>query len=317
MKHKIIFLVLILLISSCNSNNNNDAELEKDLYKGTQGVVLEYFENNFPGEIFEGEKLEYAVKLTNKGPYRAHNMILLVSLEKSYMAFGSTLGALDNIKIENVNPLDGKTIFNPLDDFDVIELPMIAKQLDELSEYHDTFVLTTLCYDYKGIAIADVCIDPDPYDTSAREKECNVKESISLSGGQGGPVVIDRIETRMMVDDDSTVKPQFKIYVANHGQGTVLKQGMTRLVCNKESLNTEAYNIVRISKIQFSNFRKEHFDCIPEDLVLRNEQDFITCTLNPSVNEKYAYQTPLTIEIEYGYTESSSKEIKIKKILPY
>ncbi len=317
MKNKIIFLLLIILITSCTSNNNNDAELEKDLYKGTQGVILEYFENNFPDEVFENEKLDYAVKLTNKGPYTAHNIRLLVSLEKGYMTFASDPEALTNIKVREIAPLEGKTIFNPLDDFDVVELPMIVKSLDDLSEYHDTVILTTLCYDYKGIAIADVCIDPDPFDTTSREKECNLKESISLSGGQGGPVVIDKIETRMMVNDDSTVSPQFKIYVTNQGQGTVLKEGTTRLVCNKESATTEVYNIVRISKIQFSEFTKKDFNCIPEDLVLRNEQDFITCTLEKSVNENYAYQTPLTVEIVYGYTESSSKEIKIKKILPY
>ena len=322
MKQEILsFLLFIILITSCTFNNQNDAELEKELYKGTEGVVLEYFETNFPDEVFEGEGLDYAVRITNKGPYQPHNMLLLVSLEKSYMTFGDDPDALENIRIvNNLEPLDGKTIFNPLDDFEVIELPMTVKSLDDLSEYHDTFILTTLCYDYKGIAIADVCIDQDPHDTSPREKECDVKESISLSEGQGGPVVIDRIETRMMVDKGDRIRPQFKIYVSNRGQGTVLKQGTTRLVCNKESLNTETYNSIKIDKIEFSGFSTQNIECIPSELVLRNEEDFVTCTLRESFSlpkKAEAFQTPLIIEISYGYMESSSKEIKIKKILPY
>ena len=52
MKHKIVLsLLLIILITSCTFNNQNGAELEKDLYKGTQGVVLEYFETNSRGQL--------------------------------------------------------------------------------------------------------------------------------------------------------------------------------------------------------------------------------------------------------------------------
>lgn len=318
MKNKIIFLLLIILITSCTSGNN-DAQLEKDLYKGTQGVVLEYFKNNFPDEVFEEETLNYAVRITNKGPYEASNTILLVSLEKGYMNFKDGSSDLENVKARNIKTLNKKTIFNTLDDFEVVDdIGIEVRKIDGLSEYHDSIILTTLCYDYRGIAIADVCIDLDPHDTSPREKECNVKESISLSEGQGGPVVIDRIETRMLIEDDK-IMPQFKIYVSNRGRGTVLQPGSISEVCSKTSLNTETYNSVRIDSIKLSDRTTGDFECIPSELMLRNEEDFVTCTLKnrPFDKAAEAFQTPLRIEISYGYMESSSKEIKIIKILPY
>ena len=89
-------------------------------------------------------------------------------------------------------------------------------------------------------------------------------------------------------------------------------------VCNNIALNRNTYNLVRLRNIEFSNSRYSlgnGIECIPSELVLRDEEDSITCTVTGSgiSTDAPSYMTVLRVEIEYGYTESVSKEIKIKK----
>lgn len=311
----ILFIfVVMLFISSCTSSNNNSAKLQKDLYKGTEGILLNLFQDKLPDEVYEGETLSYVVKLTNKGPYPAGSSKLIFALDKGYMQFDNN----DNVKeIYNVN-LAGKTIFDNLDDFKIVEETIKVNTLDPLSEYHESIISTLFCYDYKGIAIADICIDTDPYSLSARKKACSVKDTVGLGEGQGGPVVISSVDTKMLIDNDF-IRPQFRIHITNQGAGTVIKPGTLNQVCNMNPLARDMYNSIILKNIKFSRFGIANFECLPPELVLRQEEDSITCTLKSGLIRKTdsSYTTPLEIEIEYGYMESTTKQIKIKKIPKY
>jgi hypothetical protein len=49
--------------------------------------------------------------------------------------------------------------------------------------------------------------------------------------------------------------------------------------------------------------------------MLRGGEDFIVCTLKDSISKSRSpYKTSLKIDIDYGYIESLSKELKITKI---
>ena len=320
MKNKIIFsIILLICITSCTftGKNDEDLDIEKNIYKGTRGVSMDFFENNFPDEIFENEELNLAIKIENKGAYDVKNAKILVSVEKEFMNFFNGDHVYETL-FQGRPFLQGKTYYSDFNDFHIEELRLKVKELDDLSEYHDSFILSTFCYDYKGIAIADVCIDTDPHDVKVTEKVCSEIDSISLSEGQGGPVIIDRIDTRMLVQGD-TIKPQFKIYITNKGKGTVISSGKSDEVCNKESIGFDTYNTLKITELEFSNHNLNNFECLPSDLVLLNNEDFITCTYKGTDITKNSptYLTPLKVAFEYGYTESISKEIKIRKILTY
>jgi hypothetical protein len=320
---KFLFLFVLLFLASCTPSSQTPVKLEKDLYKGTEGVVMDLFEDKLPSEVYQGEILNYIVKLTNKGPYPVSNAKLLVSLEKGYMNFNKQTSSSNfHIKvISNIN-MEGKSLFNTLDDFDIREESIKVGNIDGQSEYHDSVITTNLCYDYKGIAFADVCIDTDPYSTKPGQKPCTVKDSISLSEGQGGPVSINQIETRMLVDNyggKEYIRPQFIIHIGNQGSGFVIKPGTVDEVCSENALNDKIYNSVIINDIKFSGYTKKDFECFPEELVLMQDQDKITCILKTGaiLKESTSYTTPLEIDISYGYMFSQSKEIKIKKVLRY
>jgi hypothetical protein len=315
MKLKIIFLLTaLILLSGCDFNSNNDAVLEKDIYKGTQGVYLDFFE--LPDEVYGGEEISYIVRVENKGPYEVKGATLLVNLEKDYMSFVSQ-DCQGNTCSHPIPLLDGKDVYNTLDDFEVINLQIKTKELDDLSEIHESLILTSFCYNYEGKVFTDVCIDTDPFDTLARNKVCTVKDTISLPEGQGGPVIIDRIEPRMLLDADNVI-PQYKIYISNRGQGEVVTWGKSNTVCNNQELG-ENYNTVELTEFEVSGLKytEGQIKCIPDIISLRRDEDFITCTANTISKSRQSYVTPLKIELRYGYVESSAKEIKIKKLLKY
>lgn len=309
MKNKFLFFIIFLFIISCA---NNKTTIKKDIYTGTDGAILEFF-SNFPEYVYEQEDLNYIIKVINKGPYHVTNSKLLISLEKGYMSFsdGSNVNEIKNIKLE------GKTLINDINDFSVIEKIIKVKKIDKQSEYHNSQILTNFCYDYGGIAIKDVCIDTDPYNIKATKKSC-VSEPLSFSDGQGGPLVISLVETKMLTEGNY-LRPQFKINFQNKGQGVVIKKDSVDLVCSNQKLSEEVYNGIYLKDISFSYFHKNDFECYPEKLALKNDQDSIICTLKPGLHSRDipSYLTPLKIEIEYGYFLTYSQPIKIKKILKY
>ncbi len=309
---KQMLLLLLVIIAGCTSTGNN-AKFEKDLYTGVKGVQMTFYDT--PKTLLEEEDLSYNVKIENKGPYPVNNAIFLVSVEKGYMQFHGG----DNVFTESIS-LKGKTVYNLFDDFKLISIPIKVQKLDPQSEKHDSVILAMLCYDYHGSAFTDVCIDTDPYSTSPDKKVCSIKSSISL-GGQGGPVAISKIETRMFIENDM-IRPQFKLYLSNQGKGNVISPGSVSKVCSKNAFGQEIYNTVRLNEVEISGRKLSSGDmeCFPTEIALRENEDFITCTVKSSKGisrNTASYLTPLKIDIDYGYAESSSKEISINKILKY
>lgn len=301
-----IFLLFFLL--SCQNPSN----VQRNLYTGTEGVIFNIY-SNLPESVYENEDFNYIVKVINKGPYEVKNAKFLLTLEKGYIAFkdGNHINEISNINLE------GKTLSNNFDDFIVIEKTIKAKKIDSQSEYQETNILTSFCYDYGGILINDVCIDTDPHNFKSTKKPC-VSGNIEIKDGQGGPLKISLVESKMMTENNY-IRPQFKINFENVGKGIVIKKGSYDKVCNKDPLTEDVYNIINLKDISFSKFTKKDFECYPEELKLKNEKYSITCTLKYGLlsKEQPSYTTPLRIEIEYGYFITDSKNIKIKKILKY
>ncbi|MBT3465368.1 hypothetical protein HN451_10335 [archaeon] len=308
-KFLLMYLIsLIVLINSCTGSGNSPSITNPDLYKGTQGLEIEVI-SNLPERIFENEPFEYVVKLTNNGVYDIKNGVLTLNVEKDYLSVDGK-----NIKKENIN-LQGKEIFQTLDDFEIKQFTIKSGNLDQTSQTHETLILTSACYDFMAKAFADICIDSDPHDINPTEKECKTKK-IDLSKGQGGPVLISLIEPRMIMDDNY-LRPQFKIHVKNSGRGTVLQHGREDTFCSSGNIAREQYNKVILSELSFSTFKKNDFDCSPEPLRLKGNEDVITCTLKTGKISKDItnYLTPITLELKYGYLISNSDMVKIEKIL--
>jgi hypothetical protein len=196
-----------------------------------------------------------------------------------------------------------------------------TKKISAQSETHPSTIFATACYPYKTIFGSSVCIDPDIYGMGKGQKACDIKE-MAFPQGQGAPVAVTKIETRMLPENDETiVKPHFFIFIENKGNGEVVNLSKVEKACTNEPLEYTDFNSMQINVTLSGKL----LDCSVdtggakiETIRLRDKKDLVRCTLEEGIDlGRDAYTAPLRIELQYGYTFTISKDIIIEKILKY
>ena len=310
-------VLFLLALAGCQGNGNKNPITDVDIRNGFDGLTLEFLKNAPPDNIFEGGDgnemsiFPISVNLKNKGASDIEKGILVFSFEKAY---------IDAVKESDANrPFDikGKSIYNPNGDEEIIAINAHAKRIGAQSETHTSNILATACYPYKTIFGDSVCIDTDVYGERIGKKACSVKD-LEYTEGQGAPVAITKIEARMLPDlDENKVKPNFVIYLENRGNGEVIKLDKTADACTNKPLEYTDFNTIRIS----ASLSGKAMDCKASDddsasiIRLRDKKDMVRCTLKEGINKNFdSYTALLSIELEYGYTFTASKDIIIEKI---
>ena len=336
-KKLIIIFAILLFVLGCKGGKKEyqPALTTKDLYTGTDGLEMEFLENAPSEEVFENGPLPVGLRLYNKGVHNIENGYLSLTLEKDYMEVNErTLRSMEErvqfSDSEHINfNLNGQSMENPKGDQDILTFTVNTKNLsktDPQSETHTSPIIITACYKYQTKATETVCVDTGVYDLKKREKPCEVK-TITLDG-QGAPVAVTEIKTEMLPDKDNTllIKPRFTIKVKNLGKGEVIKGNDETLTkaCSSAPLYYPEWNIIN-AKVYISTMDEEDkLDCdmstkgTNDDgiLNLKNKEDSIRCIYEKGFDEKKGtFSTPIYIELAYGYTDTISKDIKIKRII--
>lgn len=317
----LFFALSLLAITGCkggfgSGSGNNAPITDADVRKGLDGIAAEFIKNAPPEKVFEDSIFPIGINLENKGAFDIESGFLSIGLEKAYMDFLNENDELKNFKIK------GKSIFNLNGDEEFITFNAQAKKVGAQSETHPSIIFATVCYPYKTILGTSVCVDTDIFGTGLRDKACEVMD-LEFNGGQGAPVAITKIETRMFPDpSNDRIKPHFIIHVENKGNGEVIIPDQNKIMdaCTSTSLNFNDFNRITI-KAFLSN---KELNCnIGDDidnpeLRLRDKIDIARCTLDEGIERNTdAFTSPLRIELDYGYTFTISKDITIEKILKY
>ena len=307
-------ILFLLILSACNIGSSTKSITDADVRKGTDGLALAFIKNAPPENVFEQSTFPIAIDLKNKGASDIENGVFAMGFEKEYVdTSGKDPKSVFNLK--------GKSIFNLNGDEKFIELNAKAKQVGSQSETHPSTIFATACYPYKTILGTSVCIDTDIFGTKLRNKACEVKDLL-FNNGQGAPVAITKIESKMLpVEDESMIKPQFIIHIENKGNGEVIKSEKIGSVCTNEPLDFRDFNIIQIKASLSEN---EKLNCnidgteTTAESRLRQKKSIARCTLENGIQRNIdAYTSPLRIELDYGYTFTISKDIIIEKILKY
>ena len=301
-------LTLLFVLTSCGPKvPGGDQPLDtaaalQQVKTGTQGVEVSLVQNYPPPTIYDQNELIALVEVKNKGNYDLELQdcfIRATGFDRNIIR-----GGFDQPRAcaEGLNILEGKNVYNLDGAFNQIEFksPNIALPFG-IPDYNPTLNFLT-CYNYKTKASPQVCIDPLLYQVSSQQKSCDYRRGISIGGGQGGPVGVSNIGVDMVGN-----RAIFDISVSNFGSGSVLSPFANIQSCGDANLNRQDFD-----KVGYSVRLADAIgNCNPRDNIVRlsNGRGKIICSFD--IPGTTAYETPILVDLNYGYMQSTSKPIKI------
>ncbi len=300
----LMFMCLIIFLTGCQLKKTDRAS--EDYRYGTQGLVLNFLQNFPPSRLYDDEPFDVTLETANTGAYDAGGVN-----DKVYLSgFDPSIITSISINGEKLPALEGKNAFNPQGTFDYVSFKGILRNLRSRNiDKYPFRLFATACYNYKTFSSSNICIDPDPYSPTTKEKVC-IPQSISL-GNQGAPIAISSVDV-----EASPGRTRFKIHINNAGGGEVFKGGANYLSkCspyNPSGLEFNDMDYIKLNKVEVSGVSILS-SCKPLNngyLKLTNNYGFVICEIG-SPKGSSAYVTPLVIELDYGYRSSVSKNVEI------
>ncbi len=181
------------------------------------------------------------------------------------------------------------------------------KELPEDFEEITQQILVTNCYLYTTYAAPVVCVDAEP--RTSKSKACTPKPYFSKKG-QGGPVAVTSVTQRNT--GDSLL---FRIEVENVGSGTVYNP-LHIQACNPRyplPVSEQDLNTVVIGRVYLGNTR---LLCEPNNYQVRlyNGRGVFNCVYPLSFISSTGYESPLVIELWYGYSQTVKAVMKVKQV---
>jgi hypothetical protein len=299
MKKIIILLIISILLISCSSNKQNSSSTsisDKDIYVGTKGLSLEFMDNAPPSEIFDSETIPIIVLVKNRGSFAANGQI--------EFPVDGNLVPTDNKEKESFQ-LYGRSMSNIVGEEKKFIFYRKAQIFDD-TETMPTLIRVKASYKYQTNAIIPICIDTDPYNEfeyKGIKKACQAK-NINLDKGQGAPVAVTKIEP-IMQGSNNQIKPKFRIFVKNVGEGFVSSLD-EKSKQNIVQINAFLTNEDGLEEKLICDFEK--FDISKKTSILCSSNNTISKTTQP-------YTSLIKIKLDYNYANSITKEIRMKKVI--
>ncbi len=308
MKRGIILLAtafaLILIAGCATTTKTRDQGFVAEFRTGTQGVYLTFEPNMPPIKMYDDQPLEVVVRMENRGAFTlggAGDKLYLSGFDPTILTGISTFG-------EQIPELEGKTQYNE-GMLDVVSFTSTIRDLRGKGiDKYPTRLVATACYEYETVASANVCIDPDPFSLSVRQKPCT-PVNVGLGGGQGAPISISNVEL-----EASRGRTRFRITINNVGGGDVFKPGMDYLTkCSPYAatgLSYNEYDYIRLNDVSVAG-QSITSSCKPSsDIRLIGGKATIYCELN-NLPSGTAFATPITVRLSYGYRSWISRDLTI------
>lgn len=320
-------LAIVLLTAGCGQLGSRDkGSTIPEVYFGTAGVEATFAPDGVPNVMTEDSSSEVILLIANKGAVDADisDAVVKVSDNAAAVVFGTemkrvkVIGGSELIGMLTVKDLkEGKMlpgkVSNTVGSLDSIKVKVKAENIPG-EDAVDTGLLSTICYRYATKLTANVCVDAAPFSFQKQRKPCDAKLPLAFQS-QGAPVAVKRIDTLSPEKEGGFVKPKFKVYFANVGNGLVVDKNSLSQFCTDsgDTKTDDKVKIVWVDSVMLNgkelvcNNKDEKGNARPITITGKLENDFVLCTYpdNDFADGSGVFATPLKVELSYGYRSTS------------
>lgn len=301
----LLILGMLLFIAGCAQGETREERGPAEFRVGTEGLWLWFEPNLPPAWIYDDQPLEVMVRVENRGAYgigSAGDKLYLSGFDPTIITGISTFG-------EQIPLLEGKSQYGE-GELDAVAFRATIRDLaSKHIDVYETRLLVTGCYGYQTIATSNICIDPDPYSISAKQKVCTPQDA-SVGSGQGAPIAISGIDV-----EPGKGRTRFRIRITNVGRGDAFKPGTGYLnKCSpydSQGLSYDEVNYVRLDDVSVAG-RSITSSCKPSfDIRLIAGGATIYCELS-GIASGSAFISPMTVRLSYGYRYSIFRDLDLR-----
>jgi Cu2+-containing amine oxidase len=112
--------------------------------------------------------------------------------------------------------------------------------------------------------------------------------------------------------DERKVTPVITLEIYNSGKGIVISRESIAEACSAAGISSEQKDIIDIT----ATLSNKEMDCKKAEL--RERKAIIVCRLEEGIStEQGNFMSPLQIRLDYGYSHSISREVKINRLAKY
>ncbi len=246
----LIILTAVMIMYGCAHQNKNPPT-EKNIFTGTQGLEVSFFEDSVPKNTFDETLLIPTLILENKGAVNVNNAIVTLHYDKDVVKpqVPSTNVRYFSAETPPID-LDGKEVTRGnTGEREIMQFPLTTEKLVD-EEKRETVFSVSVCYEYQTKVSTSACIDTLAHSFSFQKQTKPCKVQPILMQSQGAPVAVTKIEQTMQPitsgDGKSivAVKPIFKIFVTNVGKGSIIDKGDLENYCTDNEGTVKPANII-------------------------------------------------------------------------
>ena len=272
--------MLVLLVLGCGAGPGEKA-LEYNFKQGIAEVQLRTLENAPPEKIYPNTPFKIIVEMDNQAAYDAtEGVVRIVGLDNAFFRVDRTEQSFAQIVGRSALAPEGEKVY--------LEFDGAAGQLFQNSEeYVNTFFLKTK-YNSRMEFTDTVCINTNLY--AVYDSGCAI-EPVKSYSGQGAPLAVSEVEE--IITPGAAV--EFRIHVANEGEGSMTMVHLGRTMLGGEELTCEFQDVGENKRT----------------VLFTPEKQEATLICRKFLRDQSSYTTTLLLTFSYDYEIKKEQRLRL------
>jgi len=296
-------VLLLFFLSGCGGGfirGRGDQLQTYDFRSGSEGLMMQWIEGMPPEQVYIGTDFSTGIRVINTGAFDVTGDAEITLKVPDETAFQFKEG---NTKIVT---LRGRSLYTEEGEQDVMMFPMKALCFpgyeSKVITNYTRKLKATACYYYETTANADLCVDTQKFLRQPHERpECEMRDVV-LSGGQGGPVGVAKINPSIIPQSDEKVTLQLSLSFDK-------LQGIDTTIYSPDTqCDVEGQNKILIS----AQMGGQPLACEPSMVELKERRAVgAVCKIDVDSNAG-AYLTPISINMQYYVEQKLLRDLTVE-----